>query len=131
MGRITCISKEPYYPIDRTRLSKSLATDPTKLQLRNAEFFRGADVEFQLGTVVTEVDFRNKVVKTEDGQEISYTKVIMATGGTPNRLPLEGFNLENIFSLRTVHDAKAIVEAVGENKDKKVVIVGSSFIGKQ
>ena len=99
--------------------------------MRNAEFFRGADVEFQLGTVVTEVDFRNKVVKTEDGQEISYTKVIMATGGTPNRLPLEGFNLENIFSLRTVHDAKAIVEAVGENKDKKVVIVGSSFIGKQ
>lgn len=99
--------------------------------MRNTEFFEKADVKFKLETVVTEVDLRNKVVKTEDGQEISYTKVILATGGTPNGLHLEGFNLGNIFSLRTVNDAKAIVEAVGVNKDKKVVIVGSSFIGKQ
>lgn len=99
--------------------------------MRDAKFFKDADVEFKLETIVTEVDFRNKVIKTEDGQEISYTKVILATGGTPNRLPLEGFNLANIFSLRTVNDAKAIVEGLGEDKDKKIVIVGSSFIGNQ
>lgn len=128
-GSITCISKEPYYPIDRTRISKALVTDSQKLQWRDGEFFKNAGVVFKLGTIVSEVDFKNKKVKTEDGKEISYTKVILATGGTPKRLPMEGFDLGNIFLLRGVDDAKAIVEAVGDKKDKKIVVIGSSFIG--
>lgn len=130
-GPITCISKETYYPIDRTRLSKALVTDSQKLQWRDGEFFKNAGVDFKLGTTVSEVDFKNKKVKTEDGKEISYTKVILATGGTPKRLPIEGFNLGNVFLLRGVEDAKAIVDAVGDKKDKKIVVIGSSFIGME
>jgi len=69
-------------------------------------------------------------VKIEDGQEVSYTKVILATGGTPRSLPMEGFNLGNVFLLRGVDDAKAIAEAVGDKKDKKIAVIGSSFIGR-
>ncbi|RPB25288.1 hypothetical protein L211DRAFT_783205 [Terfezia boudieri ATCC MYA-4762] len=130
-GLITCISKEPYYPIDRTRISKALATDLQKLQWRDSEFFKNAGVDFRLGTTVSEVDFNHKKVKLEDGQEVSYTKVILATGGTPKRLPIEGFNLGNVFLLRGVDDARAIVEAVGDKKDKKIVVIGSSFIGME
>lgn len=129
-GSITCISKEPYYPIDRTRISKALATDPQKLQWRGSEFFKNAGVDFILSTTVSDVDFKSKKVKTEDGQEISYTKVILATGGTPKRLPMEGFNLGNVFSLRGIDDAKAIVEAIGDKKDKRIAVIGSSFIGR-
>ena len=75
------------------------------------------------------MDFDKKTVKTEGGEEVKYTKVILATGGTARRLPMEGFELGNVFSLRGVEDAKKIVEAVGKEKNKKVVVIGSSFIG--
>ncbi|KAF8476027.1 hypothetical protein BDZ91DRAFT_818616 [Kalaharituber pfeilii] len=130
-GQITCITKEPYYPIDRTRLSKALATDANKLQWRDSNFFNSAGVTFKLNTIVTEVDFANKKVKTEDGNEMEYSKLVLATGGTPKRLPLEGFDLGNVFLLRGIEDAKSIVEAVGDKKDKKIVVIGSSFIGME
>lgn len=129
-GLITCISKEPHLPIDRTKLSKALITDVSKIQWRDAQYFEDAGVTFKLNTIVSEVDFAGKRVRIEGGEEVSYTKLILATGGTPKRLPMEGFELGNVFTLRGIDDAKAIVEAVGETNDKKIVVIGSSFIGK-
>lgn len=60
-----------------------------------------------------------------------YTKLVLATGGTPKSLPLPGFKeLGNIFLLRNVHHVKKIVAAIGD-KNKKIVIIGSSFIGME
>lgn len=81
---------------------------------------------------VSSVDFNAKSVSTHSGKSISYTKLILATGGTPRALPLPGFkDLENIFLLRTIPNAQSIVSAVGEKKGKNVVVVGSSFIGME
>lgn len=56
---------------------------------------------------------------------------MLATGGTARLLPLQGFKvLGNVFTLRNVNDAKKIVDAIGE-KGKKIVIIGSSFIGME
>ena len=77
------------------------------------------------------VDFSNKKVSTKAGSSYPYTKLVLATGGTPKNLPLPGFKeLSNIFLLRTVPHVKAILGAIGE-KNKKIVIIGSSFIGME
>lgn len=72
-------------------------------------------------------------MSTKDGQTISYTKLVLATGGTPRRLPLQGVSvLENIHTLRTVHDTKKIVESIGDkDAGRRIVIIGSSFIGME
>ena len=71
-------------------------------------------------------------MSTASGKSFPYTKLILASGGTPKRLPLPGFkDLNNVFVLRTIPDVQAILSAVGEQKHKKVVIVGSSFIGME
>lgn len=128
-GPITMITSEGYLPIDRTKLSKSLMTDLSKLQWRDEAFYKSGSVDV-VQDEVTDVDFQNKRVTTKKGEHFPYSKLVLATGGTPKKLPLQGFNvLENIFTLRTVHDAKNIVEAIGEKKGKKIVIIGSSFIG--
>ena len=68
---------------------------------------------------------------TQSGSPYPYTKLILATGGTPRRLPLPGFkDLSNIFVLRHVQNVQDILKAVGD-KGKKIVIVGSSFIGME
>ncbi|KAK4096971.1 cytochrome P450 [Parathielavia hyrcaniae] len=129
-GGITLISNEGYLPIDRPKLSKALMTDLAKLQWRDDGWYKDASVDF-VQDEVTEVDFATKTVTTKSGGKFSYTKLVLSTGGTPRVLPAQGFKvLGNIFTLRNVHDAKRIVDAIGD-KGKKIVIVGSSFIGME
>jgi NADPH-dependent 2,4-dienoyl-CoA reductase/sulfur reductase-like enzyme/nitrite reductase/ring-hydroxylating ferredoxin subunit len=127
-GGITVITKEGYLPIDRTKLSKALITDKTKIQWRDEDWFKTGSIEFVHDEVV-DVDLSNKAVLTANKQRFEYAKLVLATGGTPRNLPLQGFKvLSNIFVLRTIHDTNKIVNAIGD-KGKKIVIVGSSFIG--
>ena len=130
-GSITVISREPYPPIDRTKLSKALIPDASKIILRSEDWFSSASITHDTDNV-SGVDFSSREIHTTSGKTYPYTKLILATGGTPKRLPLPGFkDLNNVFTLRTVPDVQAILGAVGESKGKKVVIVGSSFIGME
>ncbi|RMZ87808.1 hypothetical protein DV736_g4962, partial [Chaetothyriales sp. CBS 134916] len=117
-------------PIDRTKLSKALITDASKLYLQPQAWYDDGAINIESETV-TSVDFKAKAVKTQSGKVFPYTKLILASGGTPKRLPLPGFkDLENIFVIRRVSDVQAIVAAVG-NKGKNIVIIGTSFIGME
>lgn len=129
-GLITMVGNEGNLPLDRTKLSKALIPNAEKLLWRNKEWYSEASVEL-ISDTVTSIDFSKKSVKRESGPEIPYTKLVLATGGTPKRLPLPGFKeLNNIFVLRRVPDVQDILAAVGD-KGKKIAIVGSSFIGME
>ncbi|KAI0880609.1 uncharacterized protein GGS22DRAFT_192981 [Annulohypoxylon maeteangense] len=129
-GPITLISNEGYLPIDRTKLSKALVTDHTKIQWRDDAWFESGSVEVVHDEVV-DIDLVSKAVVTKGREKYTYSKLILATGGSPRNLPVQGFKvLDNIFPLRTIHDTKKIVAAIGD-KGKKIVIVGSSFIGME
>ncbi|OJJ54063.1 hypothetical protein ASPSYDRAFT_93822 [Aspergillus sydowii CBS 593.65] len=130
-GAITIITREPNLIIDRTKLSKALIPDPEKIQWRSPEWYKEVGIE-SVSDEVTSVDFSQKSVVTRSGKTFPYTKLVLATGGVPRSLPLEGFQLlENIFKLRTVTDVQQILKAIGEEKKKKIVIIGSSFIGME
>jgi hypothetical protein len=124
-GQVTVLSKESYLPIDRTKLSKALIPDVAKIQWREAEFYKAAGIEFHLEKEVESVDFAGHKLKTKDGEEYEYDKVIFATGGTPKRLPMEGFQkLGNVLVLRDIGDVQQILKATGDN-GKKIVVIGS------
>ena len=123
------ISKEPYLPIDRTKLSKALVNDANKILLRPQEWYDQGAVK-TVHDEVKSIDFDKKTVTTASGESYAYSKLVLATGGTPKSLPMPGFkDLGNIFPLRSIPDVQKILDAVGESKGKKVVIVGSGFIG--
>jgi NADPH-dependent 2,4-dienoyl-CoA reductase/sulfur reductase-like enzyme len=129
-GSITLIGNEGYLPIDRTKLSKALIDDPAKVVWRDDAWFKDGAVDV-INDEVTGVDFSAKKVSTKEGGSYPYTKLILATGGTPRSLPLPGFKeLSNIFLLRNIPHVKAINAAIGQ-KNKKIVIIGSSFIGME
>lgn len=129
-GSVTMIGSEGYLPIDRTKLSKALVPDHAKVALRDDEWFKSADIATVMDEV-TDVDFSAKKVSTKARSSFPYTKLVLATGGSPKNLPLPGFKeLGNIFLLRTIHNVKDILAAIGE-QNKKIVIVGSSFIGME
>jgi NADPH-dependent 2,4-dienoyl-CoA reductase/sulfur reductase-like enzyme len=131
-GEITVITKEGYRPIDRTKLSKALLTDLDKLAWRSQDFYRDSGIELAEDEVKG-IDFQEKTVSTNSGKKYSYTKLILASGGTPRWLPLDGLkgDLKNVFTLRTLTDAQNIIGAAGEDGGKNIVVVGSSFIGME
>lgn len=58
---------------------------------------------------MTSVDPSKKSVTLDSGKEtIPYDKLILAPGATPRRLPIEGADLENVFTLRGIEDAKKV-----------------------
>ena len=129
-GPLTVVSKEGYLPIDRPKLSKALMSDTDKLAWRDKSWFELGSVEW-VDAEVEDVDFSERCVVTKDKKKFAYTKLVLATGGEPKLLPLQGFKvLDNIFTLRNAHDTKKITDAIGE-KGKKIVVVGSSFIGME
>ncbi len=130
-GPIRVLTSESHLPVDRTKLSKGLIGDPNKVALRSAEFYKKLGVEFTLGKQVTKVDFEKDQVEVEGGETVSYDQIILATGGSPVRLPLKGADLGNITVLRQVNHAAEISKNLGTGDGPKpnIVVIGSSFIG--
>lgn len=115
--------------MDRTKLSKALISDPSKIFLRSQDWYSSVSID-TVSDEATSVDFGKKAVETASGKSYPYTKLILATGGAPKRLPLPGFDLGNVFLLRNVTNVRDILAAVGD-KNKNIVVVGSSFIGME
>jgi len=130
-GHLTVISSEGYRPMDRTKLSKALLADISKLALRPEQFYKDSSIDL-VEDQVSSIDFGAQKVKTESGKTFDYTKLVLSTGGSPRWLPLPGLkgDLGNVFVLRTIPHTQGILDAVGDN-GKKVVVVGSSFIGME
>ena len=95
---------------DRTKLSKALITDASKLEYRSAAELRAKyGVDFRAGTEVTGVELATKeVVVGPNKEKVPYDTLVLATGGTPRRLPIPGKDLSNVYTLRGVEDTKKI-----------------------
>ena len=60
------------------------------------------------------MDTSTKSVTLEGGEKLGYDDLILAPGGAPRRLPVEGANSSNVYTLRHVQDAQKI--DAGEKK---------------
>ncbi|NLA75741.1 MAG: FAD-dependent oxidoreductase, partial [Deltaproteobacteria bacterium] len=83
---------------------------------------------------VTEINRNKKEVTVKDlkrGKTYTekYDKIILSPGAEPIRPPLEGIDLENIFSLRNIPDSDKIKAFCKDKKPDSAVIVGGGFIG--
>lgn len=58
---------------------------------------------------MTSIDLIKKEVALDGGKEtLAYDKLVLATGGTPRRLPIEGAQLENVYTFRGIADAQKV-----------------------
>ncbi len=64
-------------------------------------------------------------------QRVSYDKLVLATGAAPLVPPIEGVNLQGVFTVRTPDDAVAIREYIRQNGSRRAVVVGAGFIGME
>ena len=74
---------------------------------------------------------KNVTIRKKDGSEYdeSYDKLLLSPGANPVRPPLEGIDLDGIFTLRDVNDTDRIKNYISTKEVKQAVVVGAGFIG--
>ena len=76
------------------------------------------------------IDRKRKLVHTAKGEQISYDRLILATGSSPVVLPIPGIEKENVFIVKKeVGYLQKMLEEV--NKSSDIVIIGGGFIGAE
>ena len=105
------------------------------LLVTTAEAFKARyNIDIRLFSEVTEINRYEKYItvkdiKTGNTHIEKYDKIILSPGAEPLRPPLEGIDLKNIYSLRSIPDSDLIKAHVDEDKPESAVIVGGGFIG--
>jgi NADPH-dependent 2,4-dienoyl-CoA reductase/sulfur reductase-like enzyme len=120
-GPITMVGAEPHPPYDRPPLSKKLMlgeVDSTSM----ADDAAALDLDLRLSETATGLD--DGLLRTDRG-EIPFSRLVIATGAAPIRLPGPGPQ----HVLRTIDDALAIRAAL--HPGTRLAIVGAGWIGAE
>ncbi len=131
-GRIVLFSEEEEVPYDRPNCSKDyLQGDAPEewMPLRGEPFYKKHGIVLMKGHRVTKVDLSNRQMEFEEGAPVAYDKLLICTGGTPNRLNIAGSELTNVHTLRSLADSRMLLKA--GRSARQVVIVGASFIAME
>ncbi|RBP51652.1 NAD(P)/FAD-dependent oxidoreductase [Arenicella xantha] len=129
-GKICLIGDEPSLPYHRPPLSKTYFSgelDANKLLLRPESFYQSHNVEIRLGQRVAQIDRSAQSVELEDGTQIAYDYLVLATGTRARQLPLDGTDAPNMHTLRTQADVDQIRAQVSSKS--KLLIIGAGYIG--
>ena len=122
--QIGIVSAEPDAPYNRPPLSKGLwKGEPLDGIWRKT---KGKAPELNLGRVIKEILPREKRVIDSNGNTFTYEKLLLATGGTPRRLP---FADDQIIYFRSLADYRRL-RALSEKRERFAVI-GGGFIGSE
>ncbi len=130
-GTIAVVSDEPFGLYSRVMLSKPnffLGKIPfDEVWLKGGEWYEKNNIAFLGGKKAIGIDARNKIVSLADGSQISYEKLLLATGVCARHLEVPGADKKGIYYLRMLQDGKAIMNAI--KSAKRAAIVGGGFIG--
>ncbi|ANI38359.1 NAD(P)/FAD-dependent oxidoreductase [Mycolicibacterium vaccae] len=129
-GRIVLVGDEPHPPYQRPPLSKEFlsgADTEDSLWILPPAWVRDNDVEIVTDTTVVRVDSSTRRVEFADGAALQADGVLIATGGSPRRLPVEGPRPDLVHYLRTLDDARRLAPVLSAGR--RLAIIGAGFIG--
>jgi nitrite reductase (NADH) large subunit len=131
LGRyaIAVVGAEPRLAYNRVLLSSVLAgeVEPSEIELRPTRWWRDRGVTLRYGCAVTAVDIDSRTVVLADGHQLSFAKLVFATGSQPIRLSIPGAQHENVLTFRDVGDVESMTGAAGARR--RVVVIGGGLLG--
>jgi nitrite reductase (NADH) large subunit len=125
---ITLISKEPGLPYYRLNLTRLLAGEVTEqdLLIQPLDWFNEKEITLVEGEALL-IDRPQKQVQLRDGRLFNYDKLVLTTGSHPFVPPISGATREGVHTLRTLSDARQILERL--QTGLRVVCVGGGLLG--
>lgn len=128
-GSITLLGEEEHPPYERPQLSKDMLADvdaPPRF-IREAQDWTAIDVTLCTSSRTTAIDVDRHAVGLANGREISFDRLLLATGTRPRRMAeLENGGLRVCY-LRCIDDAIELRRQLMPGT--RVVLVGGGVIG--
>src|SRR4051794_23748259 len=109
-GSIVLIGAEEHLPYERPPLSKDYLqgkSERDKIFVHDESWYAENNVDLRLGATATAIDPKSHMVTLDNGDQVQYSKLLLATGSTPRRLSVPGSDLGGVYYLRTVADSEA------------------------
>jgi 3-phenylpropionate/trans-cinnamate dioxygenase ferredoxin reductase component len=128
-ARIHLVCEEPVLPYQRPPLSKAFFKNEgeTVQSIRAQAWYDQNGIRVHLGDAVKSIDSDKQVVHLASGETLPYAQLVLATGTRARQLPSLPTNLDNVYTLRTAHDATQLRSAL--QGVQRVTFIGGGFIG--
>ncbi|MFV0560349.1 MAG: CoA-disulfide reductase [Enterococcus sp.] len=134
---ITVFEKENYISFGACGLPYYLGNqfdDTSEMFARTPAQMEAAGINLRLKHEVTRIDFTTKTVyatNLETGEEVtkSYDRLMLATGASPIKPPIDGIDASNVYSITRVAAVKRLKESLPNYKN--IVVIGGGFIGME
>jgi 3-phenylpropionate/trans-cinnamate dioxygenase ferredoxin reductase subunit len=131
-GRVILVGAEPDLPYERPPLTKEYlrAESPREKAYVHPEgFYDEHNIELITDTAVTELDAGRSQIRLDDGSELGYDRLLLATGAEPRRLSIPGADLDGVHYLRTLADCDVLRDRLDQGG--RVAVVGAGWIGAE
>ncbi|MEH7117492.1 nitrite reductase large subunit NirB [Neobacillus vireti] len=126
---ITIFGSEPHVNYNRILLSTVLqgGTSLEDITINDRNWYEGKQIKLFSGETVVKIDTAKQVVITDKEQEVSYDRLIIATGSVPFLLPIPGSDKKGVTTFRTIEDCQVIMETAKHYK--KAAVIGGGLLG--
>ncbi len=140
-GSMLLVAQESTRPYHRPPLSKEFLRGEKRreeLFTLPLPWFDEHKVELRTGRRVSQLDTERRAATLDDGQEVSFDRLLIATGGSAQHLAIPGAELPNVFYIRTVDDTQRLSFAVdkalheGRRHERgrgRAVVIGGGVLG--
>ena len=128
-GCITIVSDEVYPAYSRCLIPylMEVKISEEEMRYRPADYYATSHIETLLGKRAEALELDRRIVRLSDGQERSYDKLLIATGGSPKLPNIPGMDKEGVFGFRTMKDMKQIMHRA--KAAESALILGGGCIG--
>ena len=126
---ITVFGAEPHGNYNRILLSPVLAGEMTlaDIMLNDLDWYATNGITLHAGRTVVEIDRVRRLVRADDGTEVAYDRLLLATGSNPFILPVPGRELEGVIAYRDIADTETMIEAASTYRH--AVVIGGGLLG--
>lgn len=126
---ITVFGAEPHPNYNRILLSPLLAGEKkvADIIINPFEWYREHGITLHTGDPIIAIDRRRRVVRSRNGIDASYDRLLLATGSKPILLPIPGCDLPGVVTFRDLQDVDSMLQA--SRAHRKAIVIGGGLLG--
>ena len=131
LGRyaIAVVGEEPRLAYNRVLLSSVLAGEvaSSDIELKSQRWWDDRGITLRYGCRANAIDTKVRTIALADGNELPFSKLVLATGSLPIKPPIPGMSLPGVITFRDINDIWTMWHRAGTGD--RVVVIGGGLLG--